>query len=201
MFVRVLRDFCRRTTAVPGGENVVNRLIHVAVPLEKNRDRRSFLASVPRKDEGTEGEKFVFIDSAITKKEEMFPDINTPNMLFGGVKFSDVPICHIKSSRNNTILHVTKVNGERIMIRSCGMEGFKNTRKGTNIAAQATAIGLATRVLDFGIHTVRVTIQGLGPGRMSSIKGLTMGGLKIISVTDDTPISWNPLRSRKQRKL
>ncbi|KAL4122509.1 hypothetical protein QTP88_014828 [Uroleucon formosanum] len=201
MFVRVLRDFCRRTTTVPGGENVVNRLIHVTVPLEKNRDRRSFLASVPRKDEGTEGEKFVFIDSAITKKEEMFPDINTPNMLFGGVKFSDVPICHIKSSRNNTILHVTKANGERIMIRSCGMEGFKNTRKGTNIAAQATAISLATRVLEFGIHTVRVTIQGLGPGRMSSIKGLTMGGLKIISVTDDTPISWNPLRSRKQRKL
>lgn len=34
--------------------------------------------------------------------------------------------------------------GDRIMIRSCGMEGFKNTRKGTNIAAQATAIGLAT---------------------------------------------------------
>lgn len=67
MFVRVLRDFCRRTTAVPVGENVVNRLIHVAAPLEKNRDRRSFLASVPRKDEGTEGEKFVFIDSAITK--------------------------------------------------------------------------------------------------------------------------------------
>ncbi|XP_015365574.1 PREDICTED: 28S ribosomal protein S11, mitochondrial [Diuraphis noxia] len=200
MFLRVLRDLCRQATAVPCGQNV-NRLIHVAVPLEKNRDRRSFLASVPRKDEGTEGEKFVFIDSSITKKEDMFPDINTPNMLFGGVKFSDVPICHIKSSRNNTILHVTKVNGERIIIRSCGMEGFKNTRKGTNIAAQATAIGLATRALDFGIHTVRVTIRGLGPGRMSSIKGLTMGGLKIISVTDDTPISWNPLRSRKQRKL
>lgn len=30
------------------------------------------------------------------------------------------------------------------MIRSCGMEGFKNTRKGTNIAAQATAISLST---------------------------------------------------------
>lgn len=67
MFVRVLRDFCRQTAAVSGRENV-NRLIHIAVPLEKNRDRRSFLASVPRKDEGTEGEKFVFIDSAITKR-------------------------------------------------------------------------------------------------------------------------------------
>lgn len=29
------------------------------------------------------------------------------------------------------------------IIRSCGIEGFKNTRKGTNIAAQATAITLA----------------------------------------------------------
>lgn len=31
------------------------------------------------------------------------------------------------------------------------MEGFKNTRKGTNIAAQATAIGLATVSIYFYI--------------------------------------------------
>lgn len=42
----------------------------------------------------------------------MFPDVNTPNMLFGAVKFSEVPICHIKSSSNNTILQVTKANGK-----------------------------------------------------------------------------------------
>ncbi len=30
------------------------------------------------------------------------------------------------------------------MVHSCGMEGFKNTREGTNIAAQATAITLAS---------------------------------------------------------
>ena len=29
------------------------------------------------------------------------------------------------------------------MIRSCGMEGFKNAKKGTNIAAQATGIAMA----------------------------------------------------------
>ncbi|VVC38910.1 Hypothetical protein CINCED_3A022709 [Cinara cedri] len=109
----------------------------------------------------------------------MFPDMNTSNMLFGGIKFSDIPICHIKSSKNNTILHVTKPSGERIMIRSCGMEGFKNTRKGTNIAAQATAIGLATRVLELGIHTVRVTIQGLGPGRMVRILSILSMGLVV----------------------
>lgn len=28
------------------------------------------------------------------------------------------------------------------MLRSCGVEGFKNARKGTNIAAQATAVSI-----------------------------------------------------------
>lgn len=67
MFVRVLRDFCRRA-AVPDAMDVFGRrCLHVTAPVEKNRDRRSFLSSVPAKDEGTEGEKFVYIDSAITK--------------------------------------------------------------------------------------------------------------------------------------
>lgn len=66
MFVRVFRDFCRRT-AVPESQKNFCRNLHVTLPWEKNRDRRSFLASVPRKDEGTEGEKFVYIDSSITK--------------------------------------------------------------------------------------------------------------------------------------
>lgn len=65
MFVRTLRDFYRQT-AVRDAQNV-HRCLHVTHSLEKNRDRRSFLASVPRKDEGTEGEKFVYIDSSITK--------------------------------------------------------------------------------------------------------------------------------------
>lgn len=33
--------------------------------------------------------------------------------------------------------------GKPQLLRSCGMEGFKNTRKGTNIAAQATAISIS----------------------------------------------------------
>lgn len=34
--------------------------------------------------------------------------------------------------------------GEVKVYRSCGIEGFKNTRKGTNIAAQATAISFSS---------------------------------------------------------
>lgn len=51
---------------------------------------------------------------------------------------------NIRTSPNNTIIGLSNSKGEQQLLRSCGIEGFKNTRKGTNIAAQATAITLAT---------------------------------------------------------
>jgi len=87
-------------------------------------------------------------------------------------------------------------------IHSCGREGFKNTIEGTNIAAQATAITMGMKTLKLGIQNVRVTVRGLGPGRMSAIKGLTMAGINVVSVTDVTPIATGKMpRPKKQRKL
>lgn len=54
---------------------------------------------------------------------------------------------------------------------------------------------------DVGVDTIRIAIQGLGPGRMSSVKGLQMGGMKIVAIADTTPISWKPPRARKARRL
>jgi len=167
----------------------------------KVEDRKEMLASLPKKDEGTAGEKSIDIDSLIFKKENLFPDKDTPTQLFNGIPFNELPICNIKVSKNNTIISFTDYKGLPRLLRSCGMEGFKNTRKGTNIAAQATAISISSRAMDLGWKTVRVTVGGLGPGRMSAIKGLQMGGLNIVSITDTTPVSWNPPRPRKQRRL
>ncbi|XP_063226224.1 small ribosomal subunit protein uS11m isoform X2 [Bacillus rossius redtenbacheri] len=131
----------------------------------------------------------------------MFPDERTPNLLFGGIPFKDLPICNIRASPNNTIFTITNHKGEVQMTRSCGVEGFKNTRKGTNIAAQATAVSLGSMALERGYKLLRVRVRGLGPGRMSAIKGLQMGGLNIVSVTDSTPVSDNPPRPRKRKRL
>ncbi|PRD29124.1 UNVERIFIED_CONTAM: 28S ribosomal protein S11 [Trichonephila clavipes] len=130
-----------------------------------------------------------------------FPDETTDNMLFNGVRFADLPIVHIRVSKNNTIYMLTDAKGSPNEIRSCGIEGFKNTKKGTNIAAQATAISFSTRLLRKGFNQVRVAIKGLGPGRMASIKGLEMGGLNIVSITDKTPVVHGGNRPRKQRRL
>lgn len=100
----------------------------------------------------------------------MFPDAETPNRLFAGVPFKDLPTANVRVSKNNTIITICDGAGVPKIIRSCGVEGFKNTRKGTNIAAQATAISIATKALDRGFLNVRVTVRGLGPGRMVSWK-------------------------------
>ncbi|XP_039277954.1 28S ribosomal protein S11, mitochondrial [Nilaparvata lugens] len=132
----------------------------------------------------------------------MFPNEDTPNTLFNGIPFKEVPICNIRSSRNNTIMTLTDPKtGMPKIIRSCGVEGFKNTRKGTNVAAQATALTFSSLVLGKGVKTVRVVVRGTGPGRMSAIKGLQLGGLNIISVSDTTPVSFNPPRPPRPRSL
>uniref|UniRef100_A0A1Y1NEB2 28S ribosomal protein S11, mitochondrial n=2 Tax=Photinus pyralis TaxID=7054 RepID=A0A1Y1NEB2_PHOPY len=172
-----------------------------AIHCREVEDRRLMLRSMPALDEGTVGEKAIDIDTQLAQKGDIFPDINTPTRLFYGIPFKDIPICNIKVSKNNTILCLTDAKGVPKLTRSCGVEGFKHTKKGTNIAAQATAISIGLQAKEQGYRTVRVRVGGLGPGRMSAIKGLQMSGLNIASITDGTKVSWNPPRPRKAKKL
>ncbi|KAL0103516.1 hypothetical protein PUN28_017645 [Cardiocondyla obscurior] len=135
------------------------------------------------------------------EKEELFPDADTPNRLFNGVRYKELHIVNIKATPNNTIMTFTNSVGDVISLHTAGIEGFKNAKKGTNIAAQQAATTLANRILDYGVNTVRIRVQGIGPGRMSSIKGFQMMGLNIVSITDDTRVSWNPPRPRKMKRL
>lgn len=152
-------------------------------------------------DEGAHGEKVLDLDSMIKLKQNIFPSLNSDDVLYDGVPYKKLPIINVRVSRNNTVISMTDCDGNVKIIRSCGMDGFKNTKKGTNIAAQTTAINLAMKTIEKGVKTVRVRMQGLGPGRLTAVKGLQMGGLDIISVTDCTLVSWNPPRPRKARRL
>ncbi|ODM97304.1 28S ribosomal protein S11, mitochondrial [Orchesella cincta] len=209
-FPTLFRQFRVLTTALPMRQSALEagRISQQSCcfPVVENRrwkseDRRVLIQSMPIKDMGTQGEKQLDVDLVNISKENVYPDADTPNMLFDGVRFADLPICHIKASKNNTIMQVTNSLGVLIAYRSCGMDGFKNTRKGTNIAAQTTAVAISGVAKGKGVTTVRVKVQGLGPGRMSAVKGLQMAGIKVASVTDNTPISFTPPRPRKARRL
>ncbi|KAK6293975.1 hypothetical protein J4Q44_G00348050 [Coregonus suidteri] len=68
----------------------------------------------------------------------------------------------------------------------------KATYNNTHVQQKATAAG---------VTFVRVSVKGLGPGRLSAIKGLTMGGLEVVSITDNTPVPHNGCRPRKARRI
>ncbi|XP_006779789.1 28S ribosomal protein S11, mitochondrial [Neolamprologus brichardi] len=119
---------------------------------------------------------------------------------WGGKKFEDLPIVHIKATYNNTHIQLTDSAGQSVVRTSCGTEGFKNIKKSTPIAAQTAGISAAAKATAKGVSFVRVVVKGLGPGRLSAIKGLTMGGLEVVSITDNTPVPHNGCRPRKARR-
>ncbi|XP_076011964.1 small ribosomal subunit protein uS11m [Genypterus blacodes] len=120
---------------------------------------------------------------------------------WAGKKFEELPIAHIKATYNNTHIQLTDSEGQPMVRTSCGIEGFKNSKKSTPIAAQTAGISAATKATAKGVAYVRVVIKGLGPGRQSAIKGLTMGGLEVVSITDNTPVPHNGCRPRKARRI
>ncbi|CAN8005321.1 unnamed protein product [Ixodes hexagonus] len=176
------------------------RAVRTSCLLNKAEDRRSMMASLPKKDEGTQGDKSADIDAShITRS--MFPDEDTPSLVFDGVRFQELPICHIKCSLNNTILTLTDGTGKPAAMKSGGTEGYKNARKGTTVAAQAAALSFSAAAELRAIKNIRVIVKGLGPGRLASIKGLQMGGLNIVSITDRTPAPEKCPRPRKAKRL
>ncbi|XP_053573631.1 28S ribosomal protein S11, mitochondrial [Bombina bombina] len=142
-------------------------------------------------------------DTQSSKDYSVFPPLPGENSLlrWGGKKFEEIPIAHIKATYNNTHIQVTSSEHQPLARTSCGTEGFKNAKKSTAVAAQTAGISAATKAVNKGVSHVRVVVKGLGPGRLSAIKGLTMGGLEVISITDNTPIPHNGCRPRKARRM
>ncbi|CAJ1048710.1 S ribosomal protein S11%2C mitochondrial [Xyrichtys novacula] len=97
---------------------------------------------------------------------------------WAGKKFEELPIIHVKATYNNTHIQLTDSAGQSLVRTSCGTEGFKNVKKSTPIAAQTAGISAAA----------------------SAIKGLTIGGLQVVSITDNTPVPHNGCRPRKARR-
>ncbi|KAM4830389.1 small ribosomal subunit protein uS11m [Urocitellus parryii] len=123
------------------------------------------------------------------------------SLRWAGKKFEEIPVAHIKASYNNTQIQVVSATHQPLAFASCGTEGFRNAKKGTGIAAQTAGIAAAAKATGKGVTHIRVVVKGLGPGRWSAIKGLTMGGLEVISITDNTPVPHNGCRPRKARRL
>jgi small subunit ribosomal protein S11 len=108
---------------------------------------------------------------------------------------------HIHSTFNNTIITMTDQKGNVINWSSAGAVGFKGSRKSTPFAARQAAERAAREARDNGMVEVDVFVKGPGPGREAAIRSLQAAGLKILSITDVTPIPHNGCRPPKKRRV
>lgn len=110
-------------------------------------------------------------------------------------------IVHILSTKNNTILTLTDLQGNTKVWISTGHLGFKNSRKSTTYAAQAAAEKLAEKALLLGYSSVHIQMKGLGYGKESCVRALSKSKLCILGIHDKTPLAHNGCRSRKKRRI
>jgi small subunit ribosomal protein S11 len=111
-------------------------------------------------------------------------------------------IAHIYSSFNNTIVTITDVQGNTVSWTSAANCGYRGSRKSTPYAAGEAAQKAGQAVVDnYGMKNVQVRVKGPGPGRESAIRALYAVGLKVVSITDVTPIPFNGCRAPKKRRV
>ncbi|HHH41544.1 MAG: 30S ribosomal protein S11 [Chloroflexi bacterium] len=108
---------------------------------------------------------------------------------------------HIHATFNNTIVTMTDLEGNVINWASAGTVGFKGSRKSTPYAARLAAEQAAKVAMDNGMREVDIYVKGPGPGREAAIRAIQAAGLKVLSITDVTPIPHNGCRPPKKRRV
>ncbi len=108
---------------------------------------------------------------------------------------------HIAATFNNTIITITDSAGNTIAWGSAGSAGFKGSRKSTPFAARLAAEQAIKAAMALGLQEVEVFVKGPGPGRESAIRAVQSMGLKVSSITDQTPVPHNGCRPPKKRRV
>lgn len=122
-----------------------------------------------------------------------------PNKLRWGV-------CHIYSSYNNTIIHITDITGTETLSRTSGGQVVKSDRlESSPTAAMTAAKKAAEEVKDKGITAIHVKIKAPGghngpmspgPGAQAAIRALARMGLRIGNIEDVTPVPHDGCRKK-----
>ena len=108
---------------------------------------------------------------------------------------------HVFASFNNTIITVTDLQGNTVCWGSSGTAGFKGSRKSTPFAARMATEQTIKVAQQMGLQEVELFVKGPGPGREAAIRAVQAIGLKVIRITDLTPVPHNGCRPPKKRRV
>lgn len=111
-------------------------------------------------------------------------------------KITGTGIAWINATFNNTIVHITDLAGNTLAIVSGGEVTKQDRLKANPTVAMFVAKRAAEKAKEHGINSVYVYLKGKGgplaptpgPGANAAVKSLAREGLKILNITDITPI-------------
>ncbi|MFH2019126.1 MAG: 30S ribosomal protein S11 [bacterium] len=106
---------------------------------------------------------------------------------------------YIVATFNNTLITVTDEKGNTVCWNSTGKVGFKGSRKSTPFAATQAITAAIDSAKGLGLREASVFIKGPGPGRDAALRVLRATGIKVLEISDVTPIPHNGTRARKPR--
>ena len=110
-------------------------------------------------------------------------------------------IVNVYATFNNTIVTITDRQGNAVTWATSGNVGFKGSRKSTPYAAQIAAEKAGRAAQEMGLEAVDVKVKGPGPGRESSVRALNSLGIRVMSISDVTPLAHNGCRPPKKRRV
>ena len=117
------------------------------------------------------------------------------------VKVDADGVVHIQASFNNIIISLCNRAGEVVSWASAGKAGFKGSKKNTPYAAQLSANDAAAVAYSAGMRSAEVFVKGPGSGREAAIRAIDACGIKVLKITDLTPIPHNGYRPPKHRRV
>ena len=108
---------------------------------------------------------------------------------------------HIAATFNNTIITITDTQGNTVAWGSGGSVGFKGSRKSTPFAARLAAEQAGKTAQQMGLQEADIFVKGPGPGRENAIRAIQGLGIKVLSISDVTPVPHNGCRPPKKRRV
>jgi len=119
-------------------------------------------------------------------------------------------VCHIYSSYNNTIIHITDLTGTESIARTSGGQVVKAHRlESSPVAAMNAAKKAGEQAMEKGITGIHVRIKAPGghngphnpgPGAQAAVRSLSRMGLRIGSIEEVTPVPHDTCRKSKGKR-
>ena len=115
-------------------------------------------------------------------------------------------LCHIYSSYNDTIIHITDITGTESIARTSGGQMVKSDRlESSPTAAMSAAKKAAEIALEKGIGGIHIKIKAPGghngpnspgPGAQAAVRSLSRMGLRIGTIEEVTPLPHDTCRKK-----